>query len=122
MVRIVFEEKFMIFYIMICKVPGNWIVCVGGVVFGEFLNVLELIEGDYLFVIYFLCEDIVIVFLDESDKIIYCLYKGDVWYFLIVIKSKIFVDVVWSYEDLKEDVVCIKDYLVFYISDELMVE
>ncbi|GAA6207233.1 DUF427 domain-containing protein [Cognatishimia sp. WU-CL00825] len=109
-------------YITIRKAPGKWSVRAGGAVLGETGNALELTEGDYPPVIYFPRADIATAFLDESDHTSHCPHKGDATYFSIVTKSKTIQNSVWSYENPKDDVARIKNYLAFYVSDELAVE
>ncbi|KIN69182.1 DUF427 domain containing protein [Sulfitobacter donghicola DSW-25 = KCTC 12864 = JCM 14565] len=83
---------------------------------------MELIEGDYPPVIYFPREDIAMAFLDASDKTSHCPHKGDANYFSVVTKSRTLENVVWSYEDPKEDVARIKNHLAFYNVGEVAVE
>ena len=109
-------------YITIRKAPGKWTVRAGGAVLGETANALELTEGDYPPVIYFPRDDIAMAFLDESDNKTHCPHKGDARYFSIVTKSKTIKNAVWSYEEPKEAVAEIKDYLAFYTSEEVAVE
>ena len=108
--------------ITIHKAAGTWVVRAGGAVLGESENALELVEGSYEPVIYFPREDIAMAFLDESDHRSHCPHKGEASYFSIVTKSTTLENAVWSYEDPKENVARIKDYLAFYVSDKLAVE
>ena len=109
-------------HITIRKAQGTWSVRAGGAVLGESNNALELIEGDYPPVIYFPRDDIATAFLDSSDKSTHCPHKGDATYFSVVTKSTTLSNVVWSYEDPKEDVVRIKDHLAFFTDGDVTVE
>lgn len=109
-------------HITIRKAEGTWTVRAGGAVLGESNDALELIEGDYPPVIYFPRGDIAMAFLDSSDKSTHCPHKGDAHYFSVVTKSTTLSDVVWSYENPKEDVVRIKDHLAFYTNGDVTVE
>lgn len=108
--------------ITIRQAPGTWVVRAGGAVLGESDAALELTEGDYPPVIYFPRGDIAMAFLDASDKVTTCPWKGDASYFSIVTKSTTIRDAVWSYETPKPDVARIKDHLAFYQSDQVAVE
>ncbi|MEQ6248410.1 DUF427 domain-containing protein [Sulfitobacter sp. HNIBRBA3233] len=108
--------------ITIRKAEGTWTVRAGGAVLGETNDALELIEGDYPPVIYFPRGDIAMAFLDPSDKVTSCPLKGEATYFSVVTKSRTLQDVVWSYEDPKDDVAQIKGYLAFQKRDEIAVE
>lgn len=109
-------------HITIRKATGRWTVRAGGAVLGESENALELSEGDYPAVIYFPRDDIGMVFLDRTEKSTHCPYKGDASYFSVVTKSQTLKDAVWSYEAPMESVAKIKDYLAFYVGDDIKVE
>jgi uncharacterized protein (DUF427 family) len=108
--------------IRIRKATGTWVVRSGGAVLGESNRALELEENGYDPVIYFPREDIAVAFLDPSDKTTHCPYKGDATYYSIVNKSSVTENMVWSYEDPKEDLAEIKGYLAFHQSDSVKVE
>lgn len=109
-------------HIKITKAPGTWTVRAGGAVLGETSDALELQEGDYPAVIYFPRSDIAMAFLDKTDHGSHCPHKGDAQYFSVVTKSRTLENAVWSYENPKDDVAAIKDYLAFYDLDEITVE
>ena len=109
-------------HIKIRKAAGTWSVRAGGAVLAESTNALELTEGDMPARIYIPREDIAMAFLDDSDHTSHCPHKGDASYFSIVTKSTTLKNAVWSYENPKEGVERIKDYLAFYVSDTLAVE
>jgi uncharacterized protein (DUF427 family) len=109
-------------HIKIRKASGTWSVRAGGAVLGESSDALELVEGDYPPVIYFPRGDIAMAFLDETDKTSHCPHKGDARYFSVVTKSRTLENVVWSYEEPKEQVAQIKDYLAFHNVEEVTVE
>lgn len=103
-------------HIKIRPATGTWVVRAGGAVLGESRDALELVEGDYPPVIYFPRGDIAMAFLDASETVSTCPFKGKATYYSIIAKSGEIKDAVWSYEDPKEDVSKIKDYLAFYPS------
>ncbi|MEQ6203595.1 DUF427 domain-containing protein [Sulfitobacter sp. HNIBRBA2951] len=109
-------------HITIRKAAGTWTVRAGGAVLGESDAALELVEGDYPPVIYFPRSDIAMAFLDATDKTSHCPHKGDASYFSVVTKSTTLENVVWSYEEPKEAVAQIKDYVAFHKVDEVTVE
>ena len=108
--------------ITIRKAEGRWVVRSGGAVLGETANALELIEGDRAPVIYFPRGDIATAFLDKSTKTTECPHKGTATYYSIVNLSSVTEDAVWSYEDPKEAVAEIKDYLAFVPQASIKVE
>ncbi|MFC3615549.1 DUF427 domain-containing protein [Lutimaribacter marinistellae] len=109
-------------HITIREAEGKWVVRSGGAIIGESTRALELIEGGYDPVIYFPREDVAMAFLDRSEKTSHCPHKGDATYYSIVNKSSVTQDVVWSYENPKEQVAAIKDHLAFYERDGVQVE
>lgn len=109
-------------HIRIRPAAGTWVVRAGGAVLGESDRALELTEGDYEPVIYFPREDIAMEFLDPSDKMTTCPWKGVASYYSIVTKSTTLTDSVWSYEAPKEAVGQIAGYLAFYTGDLVAVE
>jgi len=108
--------------ITIRKADGTWTVRAGGAVLAESRNALELTEGEYPFLIYFPREDIAMAFLDKSEQISHCPFKGDARYFSIVTKSQTLANAAWSYEAPKPEVAAIKDHIAFYATDNVTVE
>ena len=109
-------------HIKIRKADGRWTVRAGGAVLGESSEALELTEGTYPPVIYFPRGDIAMAFLERTDKSSHCPHKGDASYFSVVTKSQTLQNAVWSYEEPKEGVAKIKDYVAFYAGDTITVE
>lgn len=109
-------------HIKIRKAEGTWVVRAGGAVLGESNDALELTEGDRPFVIYFPRGDIAMAFLDKTEHSTTCPHKGVASYFSIVTKSTTLTDAAWSYEDPKEGMERIKEYLAFYASESVTVE
>ena len=103
-------------HIKIRPAGGTWVVRAGGAVLGESDNALELIEGDLAPVIYIPREDIAMAFLEPSETVSHCPYKGDAKYYSIVAKSGPIADAAWSYETPKDGVEQIAGYLAFYTS------
>ena len=108
-------------HIKIRPASGTWVVRAAGAVIGESTNALELTEGDYPPVIYFPRDDIAMAFLDPSDTTSTCPHKGQATHYDLVAKSGTFKNAAWSYEDPKDEVAEIKDYLAFY-PDKVAVE
>jgi len=103
-------------HIKIRPAGGTWVVRAGGAVLGESDNALELIEGDLAPAIYIPREDIAMAFLEPSETVSHCPYKGDAKYYSIVAKSGLIADAAWSYEAPKDGVEQIAGYLAFYTS------
>jgi len=101
-------------YITIRPAKGTWTVRAAGAVLAETENALELTEGDYPAVIYIPRKDVSMAFFDRSETLSTCPHKGAATHYNFVAKSGTFADVAWSYEDPKDDVSDIKDYLAFY--------
>ena len=101
-------------HIKITSADGTWVVRAGGAVIGESKRALELREGDYPPVIYFPKEDLGMAFLEASETVSHCPYKGDASYFSIQTKSTLIKDSGWSYETPKPGVEAIKGHIAFY--------
>ncbi|AVW91514.1 DUF427 domain-containing protein [Celeribacter baekdonensis] len=101
-------------HIKIRTAPGTYVVRAGGAVLGETSRALELSEGDYPPVIYFPREDLAMAFLDKTDTVSVCPFKGEATYYAIHTKSVVIADAAWSYEDPKPLVAGLKDYIAFY--------
>lgn len=108
--------------ITIRPAEGTWVVRAGGAVIGESENALELTEVDHAPVIYFPRDDVAIEFLDDSEKVTTCPWKGEASHFSIVTKSTILNDCAWSYNDPKSEVAQIKGHLAFYPGETVTVE
>lgn len=108
--------------IRIEKAAGKWVVRAGGAVLGESNAALELHEDGHAPVIYFPRGDIAMAFLEPSDTRTTCPHKGEASYFSIEAKNRTLKDVVWSYEEPKDEVAAIKGYLAFQPGDYLQVE
>jgi uncharacterized protein (DUF427 family) len=101
-------------HITIRKAPGTWVVRAADAVLGESMNALELTEGSYPPVIYFPRGDIAMAFLDKSDTVTTCPYKGEASYYSIITGSGAIRDAAWSYETPKAGVAEIAGHLAFY--------
>ena len=101
---------------------GTWVVRAGGAVLGESARALVLHEGDYPPVVYFPRDDIAMEFLDVSEKVTTCPWKGDARHYSIVTKSTVLAESAWSYEDPKPDVEAIRSHIAFYQRDDVTVE
>ena len=109
-------------HIRIRKAEGVWTVRSGGAVLAESSNALELTEGDYPMVIYFPRSDIAMAFLERTDKVTNCPWKGDANYYSIMNRSATIENGAWTYENPTEAVAEIKDHVAFYATDEVTVE
>ena len=101
---------------------GTWVVRAGGAVIGESTRALRLAETGLEPVIYFPREDIATEFLDPSDTVISCRFKGAARHFSIVTKSTTLKDAVWSYEDPLEAALPVRDHLAFRTGEKVAVE
>ena len=108
--------------ITIRKANGKWVVRAGGAVLAESENALELTEGDMPAVIYFPREDIAMPFLEPSDQVTECPFKGKASYFSIETKSETIQNAAWSYEAPTDEAAEIKNYVAFYTSGKVAVE
>jgi len=108
-------------HITIRPAEGTWVVRAGGAILGESKNALSLREGDYDPVIYFPADDIAMAFLDSSDTISHCPYKGDARYYSIQTKSVVIKDAAWAYDYPFMAVTDIAGHLAFF-SDKATVE
>ncbi|MCF2870229.1 DUF427 domain-containing protein [Octadecabacter sp. G9-8] len=103
-------------HIKIRPASGTWVVRAAGAVLGESSNALELSEGDYPAVIYFPRGDISMAFFDTSETQSTCPHKGVATHYNLEAKSGTFADAAWSYEDPKDSVAQISEYMAFYTS------
>jgi len=108
--------------ITVTAAQGTWVVRTGGAVIAESESALQLEEDGYPSVIYFPREDVEMAFLDPSDKLTTCPWKGDATHYSVVVKSGVLENMAWSYEDPKDDVARIKGHLAFYVGEKLAVE
>ncbi|CAN5321100.1 hypothetical protein BH10PSE4_BH10PSE4_24540 [soil metagenome] len=61
-------------------------------------DVLLLAEADYPVVRYFPRADVAMAFLQRTDKVTHCPYKGDATYYTITRDRQVIENAVWSYE------------------------
>lgn len=100
--------------IKIRPAEGKWTVRAGGAVLGESLQALEVLEGKNPPVIYFPRADIAMAFLDKSDTVTTCPYRGEALHYSIKTKSTVIEDAGWSYGSPVESLIALKDHLAFY--------
>ena len=100
---------------------GTWVVRAGGAVIGESKAALELRETGRDPVIYFPRADLGMAFLEPTELLTHCPYKGDAKHFSIAAKSGLIENAAWSYETPIESVADITDHIAFY-SDKATVE
>ncbi|MCK8462544.1 DUF427 domain-containing protein [Aliiroseovarius sp. S1339] len=93
---------------------GKWTVRAGGAVLGESKSALEVIEGNRAPVIYFPKGDVAMAFLDKSDTITTCPYRGEARHYSIQTKSTVIEDAGYMYDAPIEDLAALKDHLAFY--------
>ena len=108
-------------HIRIRKAEGIWTIRAGGAVLGETSEARELSEGGYPVVIYFPRGDVAMAFLDRTETLTSCPWKGKATHYSIVTQNTTIRDAVWSYEDPVPEAARIKGYLAFY-RDRVTVE
>lgn len=101
-------------HITIRPAAGKWVVRAGGAVLGESARALELTEGDYPPVIYFPREDLAMAFLEETDTVAACPFKGTAKHYDIHTKSVVIKNAAWTYEAPNKVAAAIKDHIAFY--------
>ncbi|MCK8483860.1 DUF427 domain-containing protein [Aliiroseovarius sp. S2029] len=100
--------------IKIRPAEGKWTVRAGGAVLGESKSALEVVEGNRAPVIYFPKGDVAMAFLDKSDTITTCPYRGEARHFSIQTKSTVIEDAGYMYDAPVEKLAALKDHLAFY--------
>ncbi len=107
--------------ITIVPANGTVVVRAAGAVVAESNRALVLTEGDKPPVYYLPREDAGIEFMDRSDKVTTCPWKGDASHFNLVTKSGQIVDAAWSYENPLPGLTKIQGHLGFY-KDKVTIE
>ncbi|MEL6999943.1 MAG: M24 family metallopeptidase [Pseudomonadota bacterium] len=100
---------------------GTVVVRAGGAVIAESTKALILSETGYDPVFYLPRADAGIEFLEPSDKVTHCPYKGDATHFHVVRKSTPIENGAWSYENPLPAAAAIKGHIAFY-PNEIAVE
>lgn len=100
--------------IKIRPAEGKWTVRAGGAVLGESKSALEVIEGDRAPVIYFPKADVAMAFLDKTDTVTTCPYRGEARHYSIQTKSTVIEDAGYMYDAPIEGLAELKDHLAFY--------
>ncbi|PTQ71383.1 DUF427 domain-containing protein [Celeribacter persicus] len=101
-------------HITIRPATGKWVVRAGGAVLGETDRALELSEGDFPPVIYFPREDLAMAFLEPTDTVSVCPFKGEAKHFDIHTKSVVIANAAWSYEEPKPRASEVQGFVAFY--------
>ena len=101
-------------HITITPISGPVSVAVGDTALGESRNAVELREGSYPPVVYVPRGDIDMSMLDRTARATTCPWKGQASYYSIATPAGVLENVVWSYEDPKDDVAAIAGLLAFY--------
>lgn len=101
-------------HIHIRQSPATWVVRTADAVIAESQAALEMSEGDYPAVIYFPREDVAMAFLEKSDKLTRCPYKGDATHYSVSVPGATLDSAAWSYEDPKPEMAQIAGHLAFY--------
>ena len=99
--------------IRIYLAEGTWVVRANGAVIGESRNVLEMIQSDLPFVIYFPRSDIAMAVLEPSDQQIDCPHRGKGSYFHISTPEAQIDDGAYSFHSPSDAAAAIKDYIAF---------
>ncbi|WP_118134111.1 DUF427 domain-containing protein [Oceanicella sp. SM1341] len=100
--------------ITIIRSPGTWVVRAGGAVIAETREALQLIEGDYPPVIYFPREDAGMAFLEKSDRVTTCPWKGEATHYDLVGSNGVIRNAAWSYEAPLPAAERVTGYIAFY--------
>ena len=100
--------------IIISPVQGTVVIRAAGAVIAESPRALSLTEGDYEPVFYLPRDDSGIEFMERSDKVTTCPWKGQAAHFTLVTKSGRIEDAAWSYEDPDSGVSQIAGHVAFY--------
>ena len=100
--------------IKIRPAEGKWTVRAGGAVLGESRSALEVTEGNRAPVIYFPAADVAMAFLDRTDTVTTCPYRGEARHYSIQTKSTVIEDAGSMYDAPVEGLSELKDHLAFY--------
>jgi uncharacterized protein (DUF427 family) len=90
------------------------IVSVSDRIIADTREALTLREAHYPAVQYIPRKDVDMTLLLRSEHTTYCPYKGDAYYFSILVGGSGSIGAVWSYETPYAAVAAIKDHLAFY--------
>lgn len=93
---------------------GTWVVRAGGAVIGETETALELLEENYLPLIFFPRGDLGMAFLEPSDTTSTCPYKGPARYYNLVTRNGVIADAGWSYDTPGPGVERIAGHITFH--------
>lgn len=108
-------------HITLRKAPGSFSIRAMGAVLGESSNVIELVEGSYVPVLYVPRADLAMALFDKTDHSTHCPHKGDASYFTLQAKSGPVTNAAWSYETPNDGLEQIAGHLAFY-PDKVTVE
>ena len=100
--------------ITIQPIAGRVRVVWRGQKIGETAHALELAESGYKPVAYIPRGDVDMRFLDRTDRVTTCPYKGEANYFSIRDSDAHDNNAVWTYERPKDEVGAIAGHLAFY--------
>ncbi len=101
---------------------GIWTVRAGGAVLVESQRALRVSEADRAPVIYFPRDDVAMAFLERSEKVTTCPWRGQATHYSIVTKSTVLENAAWSFEDPKLGMERIAGHLAFHTSELVTVE
>lgn len=90
------------------------VVSFKGTIIADSHDALTLREASYPPVHYIPKADVEMTFLQSSDNVTYCPYKGTCSYFNVASGGANMTNAVWSYKHPHDAVMAIKDYLAFY--------
>lgn len=100
--------------IVIAPAPGRVRVIFAGVAVADSAHALVLRESSYPPVAYVPRADVDMSLLAPTDRRTRCPYKGEASYFSVQAGGRVADNAVWSYEQPKQDVAAIAQYLAFY--------
>jgi uncharacterized protein (DUF427 family) len=101
--------------------PKRVRVSVGDTVIAETTQALTLKEAKYPAVQYVPREDARMEYLQRTDRVTHCPYKGDASYFSIVANGKVLENSIWTYETPFPAMDQISGHLAFY-PDKVKIE
>ena len=107
--------------ISIGPADGTVVVRAAGAVVAESANALILSEGELAPVFYLPRKDAGIEFMDRSETVTTCPWKGEAVHFTLITKSGSIEDAAWSYENPVAGLEKIRDHLAFY-SEKVTIE
>ena len=99
----------------------RWRASVDGATIADSIGAVLVFETDHDPVVYFPRGDVDMSLLERTEHHTFCPFKGDASYWSIRVGDRLLPNAVWTYEDVFEEVMPLKDYVAFY-PDRVQVE